>query len=65
MMRLIDDCQKRMSYLGLWEESSALYRDGSKLSQPLAAALLDDDDDAAEVMEEGNPQRGQQLWRRK
>ena len=53
----IDDCQK--AYELSWSlgvKANALYRDGSKLSQPLAAALLDDDDDAAEVMEEGNPQ---------
>ena len=53
----IDDCQK--AYELSWSlgvKANALYRDGSKLSQPLAAALLDDDDDAAELMEEGNPQ---------
>ncbi len=52
----IDDCQK--AYELSWSlgvKANALYRDGSKLSQPLAAALLDDDD-AAELMEEGNPQ---------
>ena len=51
----IDDCQK--AYELSWSlgvKANALYRDGSKLSQPLAAALLDDD--AAELMEEGNPQ---------
>ena len=44
----IDDCQK--AYELSWSlgvKANALYRDGSKLSQPLAAALLDDDDDAA------------------
>ena len=53
----IDDCQK--AYELSWSlgvKANALYRDGSKLSQPLAAALLDDDDAAAELMEEGNPQ---------
>ena len=46
-----------MSYHGhLGVKANALYRDGSKLSQPLAAALLEDDDVAAELMEEGNPQ---------
>ncbi|MDO5704709.1 MAG: vitamin B12-dependent ribonucleotide reductase, partial [Paracoccus sp. (in: a-proteobacteria)] len=37
-------------------KANALYRDGSKLSQPLAAALVEDDEDAAEVLETGNPQ---------
>ena len=53
----IEDCQK--AYELSWSlgvKANALYRDGSKLSQPLAAALLDDDDEAAELMEEGNPQ---------
>jgi len=34
----------------------ALYRDGSKLSQPLAAALVEDDDEAAEILETGTTQ---------
>ncbi len=34
-------------------KANALYRDGSKLSQPLAAALIEDDDDAADIMETG------------
>ncbi|MDO5647261.1 vitamin B12-dependent ribonucleotide reductase [Paracoccus sp. (in: a-proteobacteria)] len=37
-------------------KANALYRDGSKLSQPLAAALVEDDDDAAELLETGSPQ---------
>ncbi|MFC0342309.1 vitamin B12-dependent ribonucleotide reductase [Paracoccus niistensis] len=37
-------------------KANALYRDGSKLSQPLAAALVEDDDEAAEVLESGSPQ---------
>jgi len=37
-------------------KANALYRDGSKLSQPLAAALIEDDDDAAEIMESGSLQ---------
>ncbi|NRB18529.1 MAG: vitamin B12-dependent ribonucleotide reductase [Rhodobacteraceae bacterium] len=51
----IEDCQK--AYELSWSlgiKANALYRDGSKLSQPLAAALVEDDDDAAEVMETGN-----------
>ena len=53
----IEDCQK--AYELSWSlgvKANALYRDGSKLSQPLAAALVEDDDDAAEILESGNPQ---------
>ncbi|MBY6065694.1 vitamin B12-dependent ribonucleotide reductase [Leisingera aquaemixtae] len=53
----IEDCQK--AYELSWSlgiKANALYRDGSKLSQPLAAALVEDDDDAAEVLESGAPQ---------
>ena len=48
----IDDCTA--AYLMSWQlglKATALYRDGSKLSQPLAAALLDPAD-AAELAEE-------------
>jgi len=48
----IEDCQK--AYELSWSlgvKANALYRDGSKLSQPLAAALIEDDDEAAEVLE--------------
>ncbi|SMX31494.1 vitamin B12-dependent ribonucleotide reductase [Octadecabacter ascidiaceicola] len=51
----IEDCQK--AYELSWSlgiKANALYRDGSKLSQPLAAALIEDDDEAAEVLESGN-----------
>ncbi|MEM9434102.1 MAG: vitamin B12-dependent ribonucleotide reductase [Pseudomonadota bacterium] len=50
----IEDCQK--AYELSWSlgvKANALYRDGSKLSQPLAAALVEDDDEAAEVLESG------------
>ncbi|AVO39266.1 vitamin B12-dependent ribonucleotide reductase [Pukyongiella litopenaei] len=53
----IEDCQK--AYELSWSlgvKANALYRDGSKLSQPLAAALVEDDDEAAETLESGNPQ---------
>jgi ribonucleoside-diphosphate reductase alpha chain len=40
--------------LGL--KANALYRDGSKLSQPLAAALVEDDETAEEVLTQGTPQ---------
>ena len=51
----IEDCQK--AYELSWSlgiKANALYRDGSKLSQPLAAALVEDDDEAAEVLETGS-----------
>ena len=50
----IEDCQK--AYELSWSlgiKANALYRDGSKLSQPLAASLVEDDDDAAETLESG------------
>jgi ribonucleoside-diphosphate reductase alpha chain len=53
----IEDCQK--AYELSWSlgvKANALYRDGSKLSQPLAAALVEDDDEALETLENGSPQ---------
>ncbi|ATF18281.1 vitamin B12-dependent ribonucleotide reductase [Phaeobacter gallaeciensis] len=53
----IEDCQK--AYELSWSlgvKANALYRDGSKLSQPLAAALVEDDDEAADVLESGSQQ---------
>jgi ribonucleoside-diphosphate reductase alpha chain len=53
----IEDCQA--AYERSWKmaiKANALYRDGSKLSQPLAAALVEDDDDAAEILENGSMQ---------
>jgi len=50
----IEDCQK--AYELSWSlgiKANALYRDGSKLSQPLASALVEDDDDAADILESG------------
>ncbi len=50
----IEDCQN--AYELSWSlgvKANALYRDGSKLSQPLASALVEDDDDAAEILETG------------
>ncbi|MGX9354538.1 vitamin B12-dependent ribonucleotide reductase [Roseobacteraceae bacterium S113] len=51
----IEDCQKayELSW-SLGTKANALYRDGSKLSQPLAAALVEDDEDAAEILETGS-----------
>ncbi|MEM8692213.1 MAG: vitamin B12-dependent ribonucleotide reductase [Pseudomonadota bacterium] len=53
----IEDCQR--AYELSWSlgvKANALYRDGSKLSQPLAAALVEDDEDASEVLESGSIQ---------
>jgi ribonucleoside-diphosphate reductase alpha chain len=36
-------------------KANALYRDGSKLSQPLASALVEDDEEAEEIMASGTP----------
>jgi ribonucleoside-diphosphate reductase alpha chain len=51
----IEDCQKayELSW-SLGTKANALYRDGSKLSQPLAAALVEDDEEAAETLETGS-----------
>jgi len=35
-------------------KANALYRDGSKLSQPLASALVEDDDEAEETLAQGS-----------
>jgi ribonucleoside-diphosphate reductase alpha chain len=37
-------------------KANALYRDGSKLSQPLAAALIEDDEEAEEILATGSLQ---------
>ncbi len=53
----IEDCQK--AYELSWSlgvKANALYRDGSKLSQPLAAALVEDDDEAEEILATGSQQ---------
>jgi len=58
----IDDCQK--AYELSWSlgvKANALYRDGSKLSQPLAAALVEDDDEAAEILESGTTMQKAQV----
>ncbi|MFP4327351.1 MAG: vitamin B12-dependent ribonucleotide reductase, partial [Paracoccaceae bacterium] len=53
----IEDCQKayELSH-SLGVKANALYRDGSKLSQPLASALVEDDEEAAEILESGSAQ---------
>ncbi|WP_159964420.1 vitamin B12-dependent ribonucleotide reductase [Profundibacterium mesophilum] len=51
----IEDCQK--AYELSWSlgvKANALYRDGSKLSQPLAAALVEDDQEAEETLATGS-----------
>ncbi|WP_421704069.1 vitamin B12-dependent ribonucleotide reductase [Aliiroseovarius sp.] len=53
----IEDCQA--AYERSWQKgikANALYRDGSKLSQPLAAALVEDDEEAEEILATGTPQ---------
>jgi ribonucleoside-diphosphate reductase alpha chain len=58
----IEDCQKayELSW-SLGTKANALYRDGSKLSQPLAAALVEDDEEAAETLESGSMQEKAQV----
>ncbi|MCI4660437.1 MAG: vitamin B12-dependent ribonucleotide reductase [Neomegalonema sp.] len=49
----IEDCQQ--AYVKSWKmgiKANALYRDGSKLSQPLASQLLDEDEDREDLVEE-------------
>ena len=53
----IEDCQA--AYERSWSKgikANALYRDGSKLSQPLAAALIEDDEEAEEILATGSAQ---------
>ena len=52
----VEECKS--AYLLSWRlglKANALYRDGSKLSQPLSAALLDEDEDAAADLLEKAP----------
>jgi ribonucleoside-diphosphate reductase alpha chain len=52
----IEDCLA--AYELSWSlgvKANALYRDGSKLSQPLAASLVEDDDEAEETLATGTP----------
>jgi ribonucleoside-diphosphate reductase alpha chain len=53
----IEECQA--AYELSWSlgiKANALYRDGSKLSQPLAASLVEDDEEAEEVLATGSAQ---------
>ncbi|MGF1501384.1 MAG: vitamin B12-dependent ribonucleotide reductase [Paracoccaceae bacterium] len=55
----IEDCKR--AYLRSWAQgvkAIALYRDGSKLSQPLAASLIDDPEEAVEASQ---PERAEML----
>ncbi|KAA8606013.1 ribonucleotide-diphosphate reductase subunit alpha [Salipiger aestuarii] len=58
----VADCQAayELSW-SLGTKANALYRDGSKLSQPLASALIEDDDDAMEILETGTPHEKAQV----
>ncbi|MEM8740047.1 MAG: vitamin B12-dependent ribonucleotide reductase, partial [Pseudomonadota bacterium] len=52
----IEECQQ--AYELSWKlgcKANALYRDGSKLSQPLAAALVEDDEEAEDALVEATP----------
>ena len=52
----VEDC--KAAYLLSWRlglKANALYRDGSKLSQPLSSALFDDDEDQTEALLEMTP----------
>jgi len=42
-------------------KANALYRDGSKLSQPLASALVEDDEEAEEILASGSQQAKAQV----
>ncbi len=42
-------------------KANAIYRDGSKLSQPLASALIEDDEEAEEILATGTPQEKAQV----
>ncbi len=42
-------------------KANALYRDGSKLSQPLASALVEDDEEAEETLATGTPMERAQV----
>jgi len=49
----VEECKD--AYMLSWRlglKANALYRDGSKLSQPLSAALVDEDEDAADVIDQ-------------
>ncbi len=52
----IEDCKD--AYMSSWQlglKANALYRDGSKLSQPLSSSVIDDNEENAESFEEVKP----------
>ncbi|MFC2967549.1 vitamin B12-dependent ribonucleotide reductase [Acidimangrovimonas pyrenivorans] len=58
----IEDCLA--AYELSWSlgiKANALYRDGSKLSQPLAASLVEDDEEAEEILATGSAQEKAQV----
>ncbi|MEM9229704.1 MAG: vitamin B12-dependent ribonucleotide reductase, partial [Pseudomonadota bacterium] len=58
----VEDC--KAAYELSWSlgtKANALYRDGSKLSQPLSAALIDEDDDEDEDLLEAAPRENPQV----
>ncbi|MBI1217631.1 MAG: vitamin B12-dependent ribonucleotide reductase [Rhodobacteraceae bacterium] len=58
----IEDCLSAYDLshsLGI--KANALYRDGSKLSQPLASALVEDDEEAEEILATGSPMEKAQV----
>ncbi|SLN65507.1 Vitamin B12-dependent ribonucleotide reductase [Aquimixticola soesokkakensis] len=53
----VEDC--KAAYELSWSlgiKANALYRDGSKLSQPLASALIEDDEEAEQILATGSAQ---------
>ena len=61
----VDDCMA--AYELSWSlalKANALYRDGSKLSQPLNAALLDEDDLEEDIAEKSVPEKAQVMAER-
>jgi len=62
----IEECQA--AYELSWSlgiKANALYRDGSKLSQPLAASLVEDDEEAEEILAPALPKKKPRFWQRK
>ncbi|PLW77425.1 vitamin B12-dependent ribonucleotide reductase [Cohaesibacter celericrescens] len=61
----VEDCKE--AYMLSWNlalKANALYRDGSKLSQPLNSQLLDDDEDEAEDLAEAIAATGSPMQER-
>ncbi|WP_448188831.1 vitamin B12-dependent ribonucleotide reductase [Azospirillum sp. sgz301742] len=61
----VEECKD--AYLMSWRlglKANALYRDGSKLSQPLSSALIDDEDGVDEIVDAPNAARTQMVSER-